>query len=185
MNSKQHPASAKEPPADSDGLLTNIEALLSEPAHQDNPLLEPLARLLAYSEEQKQQVKNLVKIADRNQSTPAVQADWKQGRLVMQGDSYPENSFEFFAQIIAWIERYLKTKEASAPLSLELRLVYLNTSSVKAMMDIFELLEIAHQQGRPISVSWYYDPHNKRVVDLADEFREDCSFPFEITADER
>ena len=119
-----------------------------------------------------------------SQSTPTVTGDWEQGRLIMQGDSYPENSFEFFAQIIAWIERYLKTKEASAPLSLELRLVYLNTSSVKAMMDIFDLLEDAHKQGRPVSVNWYYDPRNERVVDLADEFREDCSFPFEIVAHE-
>ena len=120
-----------------------------------------------------------------SQSTPGIAGDWDEGRLIMEGDSYPENSLEFFAQIIAWIEPYLKAKEPSAPLRLELRLLYMNTSSVKAMMDIFELLEIAHQQGRPISVSWYYDPHNKRVVDLADEFREDCSFPFEITADER
>ena len=117
-----------------------------------------------------------------SQSTPSVSANWDQGCLFMQGDSYPENSFEFFAQIIAWIERYLK--ESTAPLHLELRLVYMNTSSVKAMMDIFDLLEEAHGQGRRVSVNWYYDPRNERVVDLAEEFREDCSFPFEIAADE-
>ena len=102
----------------------------------------------------------------------------------MQGDSYPENSVEFFAQIIAWIEHYLKAKEPSAPLRLELRLLYLNTSSVKAMMDIFDRLEEAHNRGRPVSVNWYYDPQNRRFVDFADEFREDCSFPFEIVAHE-
>ena len=119
-----------------------------------------------------------------SQSTPTVTGDWEQGRLIMQGDSYPENSFEFFAQIIAWIEHYLKITAPSEPLCLELRLVYMNTSSVKAMMDIFDLLEDAHKHGRPVSVHWYYDPRNERVVDLADEFREDCSFPFEIAANE-
>lgn len=117
-----------------------------------------------------------------SQSTPSVSGDWEKGCLLMQGDSFPENSFEFFAQIITWIERYLK--ESTAPLCLELRLVYMNTSSVKAMMDIFDLLEEAHGRGRQVSVNWYYDPRNERVKDLADEFREDCSFPFEITADE-
>ena len=119
-----------------------------------------------------------------SQSTPTVTGDWEQGRLIMQGDSYPENSFEFFAQIITWIEHYLKITAPSEPLCLELRLVYMNTSSVKAMMDIFDLLEDAHKQGRPVSVNWYYDPRNERVVELADEFREDCSFPFEIAANE-
>jgi len=115
------------------------------------------------------------------QSTPSVTSDWEQGLLTMQGDSYPENSFEFFGDIIAWIERYLK--ESRAPLRLELRLVYMNTSSVKAMMDIFDMLEEAHQHGRQVGVDWFYDPRNERVLDLADEFREDCSFPFQIAAD--
>ena len=116
-----------------------------------------------------------------SQSTPSVTSNWEQGLLAMQGDSYPENSFEFFGDVIGWIERYLK--ESETPLRLELRLVYMNTSSVKAMMDIFDMLEEAHHAGRQVSVDWFYDPRNERVVDLADEFREDCSFPFQIAAD--
>ncbi len=111
-------------------------------------------------------------------STPGISADWAGGLLVMRGDSYPENSFEFFGPVIDWIERYLK--ESAAPLRLELHLVYMNTSSVKAMMDIFDLLEEAHGKGRQVSVDWIYDPRNERVLGLADEFREDCSFPFSI-----
>ena len=98
----------------------------------------------------------------------------------MHGDSYPENSFEFFDPIIQWIEDYLRLH--SEALHLELRLVYMNTSSVKAMIDIFDMLEDAHGRGRAVSVAWYYDPRNERVLDLADEFREDCSFPFDIAA---
>lgn len=116
-----------------------------------------------------------------SQSTPAISGDWAQGVLRMQGDSYPENSFEFFGEIIAWIERFLA--ETDIPLTLELRLVYMNTSSVKAMMDIFDLLEDAHSQGRTVAVRWYYDPLNERVVELADEFKEDCTFPFHIEED--
>jgi len=114
-------------------------------------------------------------------STPGVTADWEAGLLVMRGDSYPENSFEFFGPVIDWIERYLK--ESAAPLRLELHLVYMNTSSVKAMMDIFDLLEESHTKGRQVSVDWIYDPRNERVLGLADEFREDCSFPFSIAVD--
>lgn len=115
------------------------------------------------------------------QTTPEIIADWTLGRLSMQGDSYPENSFEFFGQVIDWIDAYLKQSEA--PLRLELRLIYMNTSSVKAMMDIFDMLEEAHGTGRQVSVHWFYDPRNERVVDLAEEFKEDCSFEFLVTAD--
>ena len=113
-------------------------------------------------------------------STPSIETDFAGGLLRMGGDSYPENSFEFFGPIIEWIETYLQ--QHSTPLHLELRIVYMNTSSVKAMMDIFDMLEEAHHQGRQVTVAWYHDPRNERVLDLADEFREDCTFPFDISA---
>ena len=113
-----------------------------------------------------------------SQSTPEVRSDWAAGQLFMAGDSYPENSFDMFQQVFEWIEGYLS--EGGKPLSLELRLLYLNTSSVKAMMDVFDLLEAAHQDGAQVQVNWNYDPQNERVAELAEEFKEDCSFTFNI-----
>jgi hypothetical protein len=115
---------------------------------------------------------------NRTQSSPSVDASWEAGSLEMRGDSYPENSYEFFAPIMEWIESYLEDSDRA--LNVALRLLYLNTSSVKAMMDIFDLLEDAHEQGQRISVHWYYDFENERIAELAEEFKEDCSFPFEI-----
>lgn len=114
------------------------------------------------------------------QSTPAIVSDAAAGLLSMRGDSYPENSFQFFAPVIAWVEAQLA--RATTALRLELHLLYLNTSSVKAMMDIFDLFESAHRAGKAVAVNWYYDRDNGRVAELAEEFREDCSFPFQIVA---
>ncbi|MGM0593050.1 MAG: biofilm regulation phosphoprotein SiaC [Pseudomonadota bacterium] len=116
------------------------------------------------------------------QSTPNVKGDWVAGTLHMSGDSYPENSFEMFGDIIEWVEDYLQ--QTDGPLHMDLRLIYMNTSSVRAMLDIFDMLEEAHNRGRQVSVDWYYDPRNERVVSLADEFKEDCTFPFHILAQE-
>jgi|SRR5690554_2949540 len=114
-----------------------------------------------------------------SQSTPRIHSDWQAGCLTMYGDSYPENSYDFFDQVIAWVRRFLDTE--TRPLHLSLGLIYLNTSSVKAMMDIFDLMEEVYRQGRKVSVEWRYDPRNERIAELADEFREDCSYPFAIT----
>lgn len=113
------------------------------------------------------------------QSTPSIVADFKAGTVEMRGDSYPENSFELFSPAMQWIENYLQQDRA---LVLNLHLLYLNTSSVKAMMDIFDILEDAHKAGRKVMVNWFYDEQNERVADLAEEFKEDCTFPFEITS---
>ncbi len=112
-------------------------------------------------------------------STPTVLADGDAGVLEMRGDSYPENSFEFFAPLVEWVCNHLNTPNAT--LRLDLYLLYLNTSSVRAMMDIFELLEDAHNSSHAVSVRWFYDEDNERIAELAEEFKEDCSFPFDIT----
>ena len=111
-------------------------------------------------------------------STPTVLGDWEAGVLKMSGDSYPENSFELFGPVIQWVESYLG--ENVAPLRLELSLLYLNTSSVKAVMEIFDTLEAAHLSGRDVRVTWFFDQNNERVGELAEEFKEDCTFPFEV-----
>lgn len=117
---------------------------------------------------------------ESTQSTPSVFADARAGTVEMRGDSYPENSFELFSPVLQWVENFLR--EVERELTLNLHLLYLNTSSVKAMMDIFDLLEEAHRAGRTVAVNWYYDEQNERIAELAEEFREDCTFPFMIAS---
>jgi len=117
---------------------------------------------------------------DSTQSTPSIFADAQTGIIEMHGDSYPENSYELFSPVMQWIDDYLAAGECK--LVLDLHLLYLNTSSVKAMMDIFDMLEEAHRAKRAVEVNWYYDEQNERVAELAEEFKEDCSFPFMITS---
>lgn len=111
-------------------------------------------------------------------STPAITTDADKGLLFIAGDSYPENSFELFGPVIEWVDHFLSTR--TQPLRLELELLYLNTSSVKAVMEIFDALEAAHGNGRDVSVNWYFDQSNERVGELAEEFKEDCTFPFAV-----
>jgi hypothetical protein len=112
------------------------------------------------------------------QSTPSIVSDGAQGRLHLGGDSYPENSFELFGPVIQWVDDYLSSTDRALAITLDLQ--YLNTSSVKAVMDIFDLLESAHAGGRDVAVTWYYDSRNERVGELAEEFKEDCTFPFSV-----
>lgn len=112
------------------------------------------------------------------QFSPGVEADWQAGRLVMIGESYPENTYDFFVQIIEWTEKFLA--ESGRSLELELQLSYLNTSSIRAMIDIFDLLQDAADESKSVSVVWLYDSRNPRASELGEEFKEDYSFPFEI-----
>jgi hypothetical protein len=113
-----------------------------------------------------------------SQSSPAIRADWNAGVVVMSGESYPENSFEIYDQLIQWIDSYLSKADRS--LTLELHLNYLNTSSIRFMIDIFDMLEVAHGNDKEVLVQWMFDDRNPRSAELGAEFKEDYTFPFLI-----
>ncbi len=113
-------------------------------------------------------------------SSPAIYFDPGNGQLTMSGESYPENTFEFYAPIISWLKAFIA--ETDLAITLNLELAYLNTGSVKCLMDIFDLLEDAFQEGRKISVIWQYHKKNSRALETAEEFSEDLTLPFQIEA---
>jgi hypothetical protein len=112
-------------------------------------------------------------------STPEIRFEAGTGRLVLRGESYPENAFEFYRPLLEWVAAYLDSSP-TVPLRLDLSLIYLNTSSVKSLFDLLDLLEDAHIRGLNVGVTWYYDPENDRALEMAEEFREEVTMPFEV-----
>jgi hypothetical protein len=112
----------------------------------------------------------------RTTSTPEVDFNAESGLLTLTGESYPENSFEFFSPLLDWVRQYLR--ETSGAVRLKIGLTYMNTSSIKSMMDLLDLLEDAHAESREVTVTWLYDEENDRALEMAEEFREEVTLPF-------
>lgn len=113
-------------------------------------------------------------------ATPAVDFDAATGVLAISGESYPENAFEFYKPLLGWTATFLR--QASAAVTAEIALSYLNTSSIKSVMDLLDLLEAAHRGGAQVSVRWSYHQDNDRALEMIEEFREEVTLPFFIIA---
>jgi len=110
-------------------------------------------------------------------STPHIQFEPETGVLLISGESYPENSFEFYAPILAWLK---ETLLQVSDFKLKINVSYMNSSSVKCLLDIVDLLEEAGAEGVNIEIFWYYDSANPRSLDLAEDFQEEITLPFSI-----
>lgn len=111
-------------------------------------------------------------------SSPMVEGDPETGVLRLTGDSYPENTFVFYAPLLEWLRQAVES--GNGPLRLEIELSYLNTGSIKSMMDMLEILEEAHAEGRQVAAVWRCDPEDERAVEVAEELFEDLTLPCEI-----
>lgn len=115
-------------------------------------------------------------------SSPEVEGDPSSRILRFAGESYPENTFDFYRPVVAWLDSILE-EDGEAPVKLDVSLSYLNTGSIKSMMDMLDRLDEEHGEGRAVSVVWRCDPENERIVELAEELLEDVELPYEILTD--
>lgn len=112
-------------------------------------------------------------------TTPLISYDQETNTLHISGESYPENSFAFYAPVLVWLKQQLLD---STSLLVEIAITYMNSSSTKCMLDLLDIMEDAYARSVAVSIIWRYDLENPRSFELAEEFCEEVSFPFEIVA---
>lgn len=110
-------------------------------------------------------------------STPQINFDPSTNTLRIIGESYPENSFDFYAPVISWLGMAL---QQLGELTLDITITYMNSSSTKCSLDLMDLMEEAYGRGVKTAIVWRYDRENPRSYELAEDFREEVSFAFEI-----
>ncbi|AEX84677.1 hypothetical protein XO10_01480 [Marinitoga sp. 1135] len=112
-------------------------------------------------------------------STPEINFDPEKRKLSIRGESYPENSFEFYNPIFKWLEDFFN-EISDEEVIFEFEISYLNTSSTKSIMFILDILEEAYEENKKIKINWYYDEDNEFSYEIAENFMEDLNIPFEM-----
>lgn len=111
-------------------------------------------------------------------STPRILLDIEQRQYIIEGQSYPENSSSFYEPVIDWLRDHLF--EETEKFILQLKLLYINTSSTKVMFYIFDILEEAFNNGKDIQINWIYDHENEMAKETGEELLEDLKVPHSI-----
>jgi len=102
--------------------------------------------------------------------TPKIDLDVN-GTISIVGKSYPENTFEFYAPVMDWIKEYFETS-AKETTTVNMEIIYFNSSSSKLFFDFFDLLE-ENSQDHKIVINWIYDKDNESAEEAGEDFIED------------
>ena len=115
--------------------------------------------------------------------SPAVRFDPAAGTLTLAGESYPEDAAAFFGPILHALRAFLQTEGPSV--TVDIALVYFNSSSAKALMNIFQMLEEAATAGRAVRVNWHFAPDDETMEEFGEDFASDLdAIDFVMCADE-
>jgi SiaC family regulatory phosphoprotein len=104
--------------------------------------------------------------------TPAIDFDFGNGHLKVSGESYPEDVTEFYKPVFSALDAYLATL-GSGSCRFDFQLIYINSSSAKAIMMLMDKLEAAAANGGSVDVYWFYDAEDDNMQELGEEFGED------------
>ncbi len=113
-------------------------------------------------------------IIAKTTATPEVRFDYASGILELRGESYPENPAAFYAPLFEWLQNFLNNNKEQA-ITVNLEIIYFNSSSSKALMNFFDQLEEASKAGRQIAVNWIYAAGNGCALEYGEEFKEDLN----------
>jgi len=104
--------------------------------------------------------------------TPEVDFDFGRGRLTLNGESYPEDAAAFFGPLHQAIASFLESG-VDGPLTFELALTYFNSSSAKALMNMFMLLEDGAGAGVAVEIRWLYAAGDDTIQEAGEDFAAD------------
>ena len=98
-------------------------------------------------------------ILEGSSKTPTISFETT-GRLELRGRSIPENSVEFYKQLVDWIDAY---RSAPAPQTImDVKLEYFNTSSSNAV------------------INWYYEADDEDMQEAGSDYKAILTIPFEL-----
>ena len=104
--------------------------------------------------------------------TPEIFFDFQNCVLSIKGESYPENTAEFYAPVFDWLNSFFELNSEKR-ITFNMEVVYFNSSTSKVFMDLFDKLEDLFQNGKDIIVNWIYLKEDDNILGYGEEFKED------------
>ncbi len=102
----------------------------------------------------------------------------KDGYIQLSGRSIPQNARQLYKICFDWIEQYIKKppRETKVDLFFE----YIDTSSIRCVVDILTKLCTIQENRRRIEVNWYYEKDDEDSYDLGAYIQAHLKIPFNI-----
>jgi hypothetical protein len=105
-------------------------------------------------------------------SQPKIDFDIEKRLFLIEGESYPEHTLDFYRPILQWLSEYIHNQQDDE-LVFDFRLYYFNSSTSKVFSDIFTLLESSAGKFESIKINWYYEADDDNMLEYGDDFKEE------------
>jgi hypothetical protein len=115
---------------------------------------------------------------DATDRSPKVILDRQESVLMIEGRSYPEEGMDFFDPIVM---RFRSLQESENPIrTIHIRLEYYNSSTTKALAELFTALERSAKNGNEAKVIWEFEQDDDGIQEDITMFQETYTLTFVV-----
>lgn len=114
----------------------------------------------------------------QTKSTPGVDYLPEERLVRISGISTPINAFEFYDQIIQWVQSIQRQKEDK--MTFFFHLPYFNSASMKGLHMLIEAIKEGITAGLDWKIKWVVEAEDEFMQDAADSFQDLLNVHIEI-----
>ena len=116
------------------------------------------------------------------EQTPHVILDKEESIFKMEGFSFPDTPFVFYADLIDWFKEYCQAPNEET--HFVFAFLYVNSTSVKFIHDMLKRMDALIAEGRKARVTWMINPDDEDIEQLGQELKGLHKIPFQIVSQE-
>ena len=114
---------------------------------------------------------------------PSVNFDANVGICEISGESFLEDTVDFYKPILSWLEEYTETLKK--PLAFIIKLSYFNTSTSRSLLDILNILKAFEENGGEIVINWHYDSSDVDMEEDIEDYMIDTGLDINLIPSEQ
>ena len=123
----------------------------------------------------------IIEGSHKNFFTPKVNLNAQTGICEISGESFLENTVEFYQPIIDWLKVY--TTEIERPIAMIIKLTYYNTSTSRCLLDILNILKECEDNDGEVVVNWHYDENDIDMEEDIEDYMIDTGLKINLIAE--
>lgn len=120
----------------------------------------------------------IIEGSHKNFFTPNVNFNVQTGICELSGESFLENTLEFYQPLIDWLKTY--TNEVKRPMAFIIKLTYYNTSTSRCLLDILNILKEYEDNGGEVLVNWHYDENDTDMQEDIEDYMIDTGLKINL-----
>lgn len=117
-------------------------------------------------------------LTEATRNTPFLLFDPSVAILELRGRSSPDNSVNFYAQLVEALEKYCEQGDKSVVVNIAFE--YFNSSTSKIIFDLFRKLSVIDSMGNKVKVSWYFEEDDDDMLEAGEDYADLVNVEFQL-----